>query len=116
VRSDHSLCDLNNLVPGNHLCALYRTEEERRSVLVSFVRQGLERDEKVLYIKDGPADEQILDDLASYGIPVETYLQRGQLHLLSLEETYLLDGLFDPDRMIRMRPSAPWQKDLLPCG
>ena len=70
--------------------------------MVSFVRQGLELGEKVLYLKNGPADEWLLDDLASAGIPYEKYLQDGQLCLLSQEETYLLDGLFDPDRMIRM--------------
>jgi PAS domain S-box-containing protein len=70
--------------------------------MVSFVRQGLELGEKVLYLKNGPADERLLDDLASAGIPYEKFLQDGQLCLLSQEETYLLDGLFDPDRMIRM--------------
>lgn len=38
--------------PGDHLCCLYRTEEERRSLLTPFLRAGLEGCEKVLYVLD----------------------------------------------------------------
>lgn len=102
MRSEISQHDLSGQVLGSHLCGLYETAEERLSMLVGFVRQGLDRGEKVLYIKDRPEDEDFLVALTSDGFPVEDYLRQGQLRLLSTEETYLANGPFDPDRMVSM--------------
>jgi PAS domain S-box-containing protein len=102
VRSDFSRHYLSDPIPSGHICGLYKTEEERRSMTANFVHQGLESGEKVLYIKDRSEDEDILADLASDGLPVETYLRQGQLRLLSSEEAYLEGDLFDPDRMVSM--------------
>jgi signal transduction histidine kinase len=49
IPSPRTLADLK---PGSHLCCLYETEEEHRSVLTLFLRQGLEQGEKVLCIVD----------------------------------------------------------------
>ena len=94
MRSEISRHDLSEQVLGSHLCGLYETEEERRFMLANFVRQGLERGEKVLFIKDRLEDEDILVALTSDKLPVEDYLRKGQLRLLSAEDTYLADGLF----------------------
>ena len=50
IPSPNTLADLK---PGNHLCCLYETEEEHRAVLTLFLRQGLEKGEKVFCIVDG---------------------------------------------------------------
>ncbi len=97
--SDFSFQDQLNWVPGHHVCALCNTEEEHRSVLVGFARQGLESGEKILYIQERPEYDTLLSDLTLDGVAVETYLQHGQLRLLSAEEAYLNNGVFDPDRM-----------------
>jgi DNA-binding CsgD family transcriptional regulator len=90
------------LTRGDHACCLYETEEEHRSVLTSFLRQGLERNEKVLYIVDTHTAEAVLDYLRDDGLDVEPYLARGQLSILSRDETYMQGGLFDPDEMMAL--------------
>ena len=46
--------------PGNHIGWLYETEEDHRAVLTPFLREGLERGEKVSYIMDAHTAETIV--------------------------------------------------------
>jgi signal transduction histidine kinase len=90
------------LQAGDHLCCLYASEEEHRALLSPFIRQGLERHEKVLYLVHDHTGGQILDYLRADGVDVSPYLQRGQLTLLGSEESYLQAGEFEPERMLAL--------------
>jgi signal transduction histidine kinase len=90
------------LQAGDHLCCLYASEEEHRALLSPFLRQGLERHEKVLYIVDDHTAGQILAYLRADGVEVDPYLQRGQLAVLSSDLAYMQAGTFDPERMIAL--------------
>lgn len=98
----HSLRTIGDLGPGDHLCCLYETEEEHRAVLTPFLRQGLERGEKVLYIVDARTAEAVIGYLRDEGLDAESYLDRGQLTILTADEAYLKQGVFDPDGMIAL--------------
>jgi PAS domain S-box-containing protein len=99
-RKNH-LRSISDLEPGDHLCCLYETAAERRSLLVSFIRQGIERGEKILYIQTGDEDDdEIWSHLSAQGIDIQALFDSGALDTASLDETYLKDGSFDPDRMI----------------
>jgi signal transduction histidine kinase len=100
---------LTDLRPGDHLCFLYETEDERRDVLTPFLRQGLEQGEKALYIVASSQQQSgehakisatILGYLQQDGLDVEPYLTRRQLAFLTDVETYLRGGSFDPKSMI----------------
>jgi len=93
---------IGDVKPGHHVCCIYETEEEHRAVVVPFLRQGLERGEKVLYIVDARDVGTILDYLWEDGLDPEPYLERGQLSVLSAQDAYLKDGVFDPDAMIAL--------------
>jgi signal transduction histidine kinase len=90
------------LQAGDHLCCLYASEEEHRALLSPFMRQGLERHEKVLYLLDDHTAEQILAYLDADGVEAAPYLQRGQLTVRSSDSTYLPAGRFEPERMIAL--------------
>jgi PAS domain S-box-containing protein len=98
----YSLRDITDLECGDHFCFLYETDEEHQALLTPFLRQGLERDEKVLYILDAHTAEAILGYLRDDGLEVESYLTSGQLRILTPDETYLQGGIFDPYRMIAL--------------
>ena len=99
ARTSH---DITDLAPGDHLCWLYDTEEEHRAVITPFLRQGLERGEKVLYIVDAHPAETVLAYLRGDGLEVEPYLAREQLRFLTATDTYLTQGVFDPDAMVAL--------------
>ena len=85
---------------GDHLCCLYETDEDRRKVLALVMRQGLERGEKASLIGDIEGSQAILDQMEEDGFEVSSYLSSGQLGVMSFDETYLREGVFDPDKMI----------------
>lgn len=86
--------------PTRHLCCLYSTEDQHKTFLTSFIRQGLEQGEKVLYLTDSHSSDLILDYLRAGDHKIESYLASQQLKLISSDDTYLRHGTFDPDRMI----------------
>lgn len=96
----HQPSTITDLQVGDHLCCFYTSEAERRAALLPFLRQGLERGEQVLYIAGETCRESIRRCLEDAGVDVAGCLARGQLAFLSIEETYLEEGIFDPARML----------------
>ncbi len=91
-----------DLKPGDHLCCLYETEDERRALLTPYLRQGLERGEKVLYIVDAHTIEVVQGYLRDDGLEVEPYQASGQLSILTVDDAYMREGIFDADGMIAL--------------
>jgi PAS domain S-box-containing protein len=97
--------EIEKLRPGDHLCCLYRTDQEHRELLTRFLRIGLERNEKVFYIVDARTAETVIGYLEDDGVDVAQYLERGQFVILSVGESYMSGGVFDPDAMINLLKS-----------
>ncbi len=98
----HQIYEIEDLKFGDHLCCLYETDQEHKSLLTPYMRVGLENNEKVFYIVDVHTSETVLDYLRDDGVDVEPYLQSGQLTILTVSESYMKGGVFDPDEMIKM--------------
>lgn len=97
-----------------HLLLLHRTEAERCEALASWVRRGLESDEKVLYAERGdePQDRCLLDVLDRHGVDSAAAVAEGRLSVLPLSEFYppggqeaLVDRALD-EGFVRVRLSA----------
>jgi PAS domain S-box-containing protein len=101
---DYSIYNVTDLTPGDHLCCIYETEEEHQSLITQYLSHGLTRNEKVIYIIDAHIAETILGYLREK-IDVEPYLTSGQLSILEVSDTYMRDGVFDPDRMVSLLES-----------
>ncbi|MFC2077035.1 MEDS domain-containing protein [candidate division KSB1 bacterium] len=97
---------LSQLKPGKHLCFLYDRDEDHRSFSTAYMRLGLERGEKVLYITDARPADAIFDYLRNDGLEIEPYIHSGQLTVLSSHDVYMKDGVFDPDKMIAQVEAA----------
>jgi hypothetical protein len=98
----HSEQTVADLAPGDHLCCFYETEEEHRALVTAFLRRGLQQREKVLYVADARAAVTILDYLRNDGVEPEPYLDSGQLAMLTVDDSYMRGGVFDPDSMIAL--------------
>jgi signal transduction histidine kinase len=94
------------LQAGDHLCCLYASEDEHRALLSPFIRQGLERHEKVLYLVDDHSAEQILDYLKADGVETNPFLQRGQLCFQNSDESYKPAEALGPEGMIAFLQAA----------
>ncbi|MBW1691127.1 MAG: sigma 54-interacting transcriptional regulator [Deltaproteobacteria bacterium] len=93
---------LENLELGDHLCCIYETEEEHRSLVTPFLRHGLERNQKAIYIVDARTADTVIGYLRDDGLTVEPYLEKGQLVIMGVKDAYMKEGVFDPDGMIEL--------------
>jgi len=93
---------LEELEPGDHLCCIYETEEEHRSLVTPFLRHGLEQGQKVIYIVDDRTAETVIGYLRDDKVKVEPYLEKGQLVIIGVKDAYMKEGVFDPEGMINL--------------
>ena len=93
------LAALEELAPPDHLCSIYETEEEHHAVAMPFVRIGLERGEKCIYIADDGTEAAVRDAMHAGGIDVDRALAKDSLVLEKKETAYLKNGSFDPNWM-----------------
>lgn len=85
----------------DHLCLIYESPEEQFAAVVPFMRIGLERGERCIYIADDNTADVVLEQMSMGGIDVKKVLGTGALSVLTKKEAYLKQGYFDPDWMIR---------------
>ncbi|MBP7934318.1 MAG: PAS domain S-box protein [Phycisphaerae bacterium] len=97
---------LEQLGPHEHLCLIYETQEEQFGAAIPFIRMGIERHEKCVYIADENSAETVLAAMRADGIAVDAATRSGALVLATRQETYLREGGFDPDRMMAFLAEA----------
>ena len=94
---DLSNATLGGLRASGHLCFPYESEDERRRTLVAFIREGLARRERCLYIGVPVDQDDVMAALEAAGVRAERAVERGDLVLATQGETYLRTGGFDVD-------------------
>ena len=93
------LTTLEQLAPPDHLCSIYESPEEHFAVAVPFIRIGLERGEKCIYIADDGTEAIVRNAMYGGGIDVERAIATESLVLEKKEAAYLKHGSFDPQWM-----------------
>jgi signal transduction histidine kinase len=101
--NDHTprqlLAALERLRPSDHLCITYHEQADRFAATVPFVRIGLERGERCVYVPDGDRGEALQGAMQSAGMDVGAALRSGAFSVMDKHASYLPDGRFDPERM-----------------
>jgi len=101
------------LTHSAHICAFFDSEKEEYDCLVPYFAEGLARGEQVVTIRDAAKCKHHVAKLRdSCAIPVDEAVKANRLRVLASEETYLLDGVFEVERMYQMiertlREAAP---------
>lgn len=83
---------------GEHLCCLYETDEEHRAVLAPFLRQGLERGEKVLCVANSRMGESIRGFWREDSAALDSSLASGQFQIFTPSDS-------DPAAMLALLPT-----------
>lgn len=97
---------LHNLAKHDHLCLIYETRAEQFAAAVPFMRFGLERGERCIYIADDNTVRAVLGAMKVGGINTDAALASGALTIATKQDTYLKRGCFDPDWMIEFLAQA----------
>ena len=93
------LAALARLAPHDHLCSIYESPEEHFAVAIPFIRIGLDRGEKCVYVADAGTETVVRDAMDAEGIDVERAISTGSLVLETKEAAYMKRGSFDPEWM-----------------
>lgn len=91
---------LSSLKIHDHACLIYETLADQHATMVPYLRMGLERGERCIYLGEESAIRGLLEKLSHGGVPVDDVRQRGRLGVIANRESYLAGGAFDPDRML----------------
>lgn len=82
---------------NDHFAHIYETDEEKFDAAIPFVRHGLERGERVMYVVDETTEASVRAALRAAGVDVDDALESGALSFHTVRETYLRNGSFDVD-------------------
>jgi AcrR family transcriptional regulator len=87
----------DDLGDARHVCALFEGVEEANSVLVPFMREGLDRGDQVVHLVE---DRDIYSDGLNGQLPIAGPVESGQLKIETWDRAYLLDGRFNASKML----------------
>jgi signal transduction histidine kinase len=84
----------------DHLALIYDNQNEQLDIIVPYLRMGLERGEKSVFIVDDTSPGAVIAAMERYGVDVEAATASGALAIITKHDAYLKNGEFDPDWMI----------------
>lgn len=85
---------------GGHVCWVFRDDDSLRQAAVAFLREGLTRNERLLYVADESSGAGLEEDLAGLG-DLGSLVGSGTLTLLDVRSLYEPGGTFHVDRQVR---------------
>ncbi len=96
----HSAKSSDKINIGDHACSIYRNKEEQFRPVVNFFKDGLENNQRCVYVFNDSTRDEVISELWKGGIDTEKFLKSGQLSVIGKNDAYLRMGSFDPDEMI----------------
>jgi hypothetical protein len=87
---------------SRHVCAFFNSKEEEYRVLLPFIKDGFEQNDKAFHIVEEGHRPQHRRRLEQAGIDVASAEQKGQLEVRRWEDAYLREGHFDQNRMLAL--------------
>lgn len=85
--------------PGEHACCRFARPEDRERLTVAFIRAGLGRRCKVIYLRERDDPDGFAERLLATDERVAPALASGQLEIRPARGAYLPDGAFESERM-----------------
>ncbi|MFB6236158.1 MAG: MEDS domain-containing protein [Halopenitus sp.] len=90
----------------DHAALLYESRAEQFDAVAAFLREGIERDERCLYIAAEHSRPEVLAELRERDVDVDWAVDEDLLTTLTPAETYHRTGEFDEDAMLEFWEDA----------
>ncbi|HEY6445378.1 MAG TPA: MEDS domain-containing protein [Acidobacteriaceae bacterium] len=84
----------------DHFAIIYDNPAEQLDFIVPFLRRGMERGEKAVFIYDDNSLATVMTAMYRHGIDVDGARAAGALAIITKNDAYLKNGDFDPDWMV----------------
>lgn len=94
--------NIKDVVFGEHICSIYKNKDQQFSQTIPFVMEGLFNNHKCVYVIHENSRDEVIGEFASRGFQLEKYLSSKQLIIYTVNETYLKEGYFEPNKLIEL--------------
>ncbi len=85
-----------------HICAFFNSKEEEYRVLLPFIQEGLEQDDRAFHIVDARHRPERLRRLEEAGVDLAEAERQGKVEVRVWEDAYLRNGQFDQNAMLAL--------------
>ncbi|WP_278021806.1 MEDS domain-containing protein [Flavobacterium ginsengisoli] len=100
-QTSFSVCG-ESLSAPMHICGFFDSKEQQYEVIIPYILEGLEKNEKVINILEGNRHSEHCRCLTNNGVSITEKLSSGQFEVLASENTYIKDGTFATEKMYKM--------------
>ena len=76
----------------DHVCLAYSDREQQITAIAQYLREGIARGEKCVYLSDKATSEFVLTVLKQTGLDVDSLMQTGALGVVTPADFYLRQG------------------------
>ena len=90
-----------NYPSNTHMCLIYNSEEERRSLIEKFIVAAFQDNDRVEYFYDEWPVEDIRRCLLNHSVDCEAMEKSGQIRFRHTSQAYHPDEVFSPEAMWR---------------
>lgn len=91
---------VTKMKPTDHVIMFYSKPEDKRQVLFTYLKAGLDKGEAAAYVASQESPDEIMKSMRSFGIDVDRFQKSGALRVLSYEDFYFKGGIFSiPETM-----------------
>jgi chemotaxis family two-component system sensor kinase Cph1 len=90
----------------DHVAVFYRDQREQFAATVPFIRTGIERGERCLYVTSDNNPDTVRDALRTDGLDVAVLQSSDTLQILPARDVYLRTGRFEKDSMLTLWADA----------
>lgn len=92
--------ELEQLRLGDHIALFYRSKAEQFACAIPYMRIGLGRNERCIYIAEENSVAEIRRCFHEAGVNVPNEEARGALSIVTKDDTYLRHSVFEADKMV----------------
>ncbi|MFH2069657.1 MAG: MEDS domain-containing protein [Elusimicrobiota bacterium] len=92
----------NKFPEGGHIFFEYQNRDQQLMCVSKFFQDGLDKNEKCIYVVDETTPYHMRRLLHSHGIDVVRHSARGCFDIMTANDFYFSRGYFDPDHTIKL--------------
>jgi len=95
---------IGSVLYGTYICHFYNTKEDLKDILLPYFKTGLENNDLCIWIASQPLEAEEAKEVLKRAIPdFNTYLEKGQLEIISYTYLHLADSIYDSEKVINER-------------
>lgn len=94
MEKDEILQFVRQMKPRDHVIMFYSKREDKREVLFTYLKAGLDQGEVATYVASEENPDDIRQAMRQFGIDVEGLERSGALHVIDYKNWYFIGGQF----------------------